>query len=193
MRVYGLRLQKVKKRHSKGVSFYCHPEELIAIVEPILSKAGMQLCTTRKHADRELPIALSSPASAKSTYPRFYVCSPAMSEGSGLRTLAGIVQIWFPEIVEGSLRMGEIGMLVAESELDGQLQNLQETLYRTLRKALVGAFRRGVWGRNSKTGGEHFYRDILISQRAVGMYSDGIVLATQLGDGFVTFHVQAPR
>jgi hypothetical protein len=179
--------------NSKGVRFFCHPEELQTILDPVLSKTGTQLCIVERRGDREFLIESSSARATKSTYPKFYVCSPAMISGSGLRTLADVVQIWFPAVIDGSLRMGEIGMLVDESELDAGLQKLQNTVYRALRKVLVDTFRKGVWGRNAKTGGEHFYSDILISDRAMRMHADGIVLATQMGDGFVTYHVETRK
>jgi len=64
---------------------------------------------------------------------------------------------------------------------------LNQSLYRTIRKELTRCLKRGIWGRNSITGGEHFYKEILISKNVERAARAGLVLRTQLGDGFVTF------
>jgi hypothetical protein len=110
-----------------------------------------------------------------------------MITGGSLDSLANIAQIWFPIRVEGDLRMGEVGMLVTDSGLGPQMRELQEEIYRALRKELTARLKRGVWGRNSNTGGEHFYKDILISKDVEDAARKGLVLRPLLGDGFVTF------
>jgi hypothetical protein len=110
-----------------------------------------------------------------------------MIKEGGLDSMANIVQVWFPMRVEGALRMGEVGMLVTDSELDSQMRKLQGEIYRALHKELSKRLKRGVWGRNSNTGGEHFYKDILISKEVETAARSGLILRSLMGDGFVTY------
>lgn len=180
----------MSKRHSKGVRFFCNPDELKTVLEPVLAESGARLCIAEKRGKRWFLVDGAPPETTKARYPKFYPCHPAMTSAEGLDSLANIVQVWYPVLEESRLRMGEIGMLVTDSELPAKLRELQEDIYRETRKVLTKSFRRGVWARNSNTGGEHFYRDILISEGAVRAYDQGMVLATQMGDGFVTYHMQ---
>ncbi len=175
------------KRRSKELSFFSDPGELKPILEAVLSATGARLCRTEKREGRWFFREAASPEVSKNGVPQFYVCHPAMIKEGGLGSLANIVQVWFPMRVEGELRMGEVGMLVADSELDSQMRELQGEVYRALRKELTGRFKKGVWGRNSNTRGEHFYKDILISKDVENAARSGLVLRPQLGDGFVTF------
>lgn len=110
-----------------------------------------------------------------------------MIAGRSLDSLANIVQIWFPVRVEDHLRMEEVGMLIADSQLDAPMRELQARIYRALRKELTARLKRGVWGRSSNTGGEHFYKDMLISKNVEDAARKGLILRPLLGDGFVTF------
>jgi hypothetical protein len=175
------------KRHSKGLSFFSDPGELRPILEAVLSKTGTRLCRAEERDDRWFFREVRTPEVEADVRPKFYVCHPAMRKEGGLDSLANIVQVWYPIRVGGDLRMGEVGMLVTESELDNQMRELQGEIYRALRKELTTRFKRGVWGRNSNTGGEHFYKDILISRDVESAARAGLVLRPQLGDGFVTF------
>lgn len=175
------------KRHSKGLSFFAEPAELMPIVETVLSKTGTRLCRAQERGDRWFFHEIATPEVEASARPRFYACHPAMFKQGGLDSLANIAQIWFPVRVEGDLRMGELGMLVTDSELEPQMRELQEEIYRALRKELTARLNRGVWGRNSNTGGEHFYKDILISKNVEDAARKGLILRPLLGDGFVTF------
>jgi hypothetical protein len=175
------------KRRSKGLSFFSDPGELKPILEAVLSGVGARLCRAEKREGRWFFQEAASPEASKSAVPQFYVCFPAMLKEGGLDSLANIVQLWFPLRVEGDLRMGEVGMLIADSELDSRLCELQGRIYDELRKELASRFKRGVWGRNSNTGGEHFYKEILISKDIENAARAGLVLRPQLGDGFVTF------
>ncbi len=177
----------MSKRHSKGLSFFSGPEELRPILDAVLAKTGTRLCRAHEREDRWFFQEAGSVEVGPGARPKFYVCHPAMVKERGLDSLANIVQVWFPMRVESTLRMGEVGMLVTDSELDGRMRELQEEIYRTLRKELTRRFKRGVWGRNSNTGGEHFYKDILISKEVESAARAGLALRTQLGDGFVTF------
>jgi hypothetical protein len=94
---------------------------------------------------------------------------------------------WFLREV---VRLAEVGMLATDSGHDSrvrEMRELQERIYGRLRKALRSQLKQGVWGRNSDTGGEHFYKDILISDGAADAARKGLVLRTLLGGGFVTF------
>ena len=175
------------KRHSKGLCFFSEPEELKPILEAVLSKTGTGLCRAKKRENRWFFSEVMTPEVEAGARPRFYACHPAMIKEGSLDSLANIVQVWFPVRVEGDLRMGEVGMLVTDSELDVQMRELQREIYRALRKELAGRFKRGVWGRNSNTGGEHFYKDILISKGVEDAARNGLILRPLLGDGFVTF------
>jgi len=108
---------------------------------------------------------------------------------ASLDSMAIVVQIWFPVLRDGSLNMGEVGMLVTDRSCLSAVRKLQASVYEALRMVLKKSFRSGIWGRNSKTGGEHFYADILISEAAARAYGEGTILAPQLGDGFVTYHL----
>jgi hypothetical protein len=181
---------QMTKRRTKSTSFFCHPEELRTILEPVLVTSGARLCLADKKDDRySFRPALSNEVS-ETGYSKFYPCYPEMLETAGFESLANVVQIWFPALTTNSLRMGEIAILVDESELNGEMRKRQDNIYSAVRKALTKCFRPGALGRNSKTGGEHFYGDILISDWATRAYTAGTVLATQMGDGFVTYHVQ---
>ena len=179
------------KRHSKGVRFFCHPDELNALLQPILAKSGTTLLAAVEQGERWYFRDDAPPERSRARFPKFYPCPPGMIKSDGFKSLANIVQVWPPVIEERRLRMGEIGMLVDESELPVELRKLQEDIYRDARKALTNSFRKGVVGSNSKTGGRHFYEDILISDWAARAHADGLVLATIMGDGFVTYHVEA--
>ena len=175
------------KRRSKGLSFFSDPGELEPILDAVLSRAGARLCRAEKRDGRWFFLEVAPPGASKNAVPQFYVCLPAMVKEHGLDSLANIVQVWFPTRGEGDLRMGEVGMLIADSELNGRLRELQGTIYGELRKELLKCFKRGVWGRNSNTGGEHFYKEILISKGVESAARAGLILRPQLGDGFVTF------
>jgi hypothetical protein len=118
---------------------------------------------------------------------QLYVCHPAVIEARSLDSPANIVQVSFPAEVEGELRMGEVGILITDSALDSQMRDLYQSLYRTIRKEMTRCLKRGVWGRNSNTGREHFYKEILISEDVERAARSGLVLRTLLGDGFVRF------
>jgi hypothetical protein len=180
----------MSKRHSKEVAFFCHPAELQSILATVLAKSGAQLCVAKERSGRYYFSEALFPAAMNVVDPQFYTCLPEMIATRDIDSLANVVQVWFPVLKEGRLRMGRIAMLVTESEFSVELRKLQEDIYRDVRKALTKSFRRGVLGRNSKTGGEHLYKDILISERAAHAYVDGTVLANLMGDGFVTFHVE---
>ncbi|MDB6014608.1 MAG: hypothetical protein JWL65_6858 [Gammaproteobacteria bacterium] len=130
------------KRRSKELSFFSDPGELKPILEAVLSATGARLCRTEKREGRWFFREAASPEVSKNGVPQFYVCHPAMIKEGGLGSLANIVQVWFPMRVEGELRMGEVGMLVADSELDSQMRELQGEVYRALRKELLGASKR---------------------------------------------------
>lgn len=190
MRVHAIQLQ-MSKRHSKSLSFFCYPEELAAVLEPVLVKSGMRWCIAEKRNDRYVFREASIPEAEKAKSRHVYACHPSMVKAGGLDSLANVVQVWVPVPEKGRLRMGEIGMLITESELSEEHRKLEEEIYRNARKALTKSFGRGVLGRNSKTGGEHFYNDILISERAARANADGTVLASLMGDGFVTFYAKS--
>lgn len=188
MRVYRVySVHKMTKRHSKGLSFFSDPGELKPILEVVLSRTGTRLCRAVEREGRWFFREVASPEVSKNGVPQFYPCHAAMIKKGSLDPLANIVQVWFPVRVEGDLRMGEVGMLVTDSELDSQMRELQGDIYRALRKELTSRFKRGVWGRNSNTGGEHFYKDILISKDVENAARNGLILRSQLGDGFVTY------
>jgi hypothetical protein len=176
------------KQRGKDTTFFCLPEELANLLDPILAKAGAQLCIAEERGSRHYFRAFSA-EDLNRVVPQFYVCTPAMAATGGLVSLANLVEAWFPVFKDRRLRMGRVALLAAESELSEEQRKLQEEFYRDARKALTTNFRRGVLGKSSKTGGEHFYEDILISDRAASAYAEGVVLASLLGDGFVTFHV----
>jgi hypothetical protein len=177
----------MSKRHGKGLRFFAEPGELKPILDTVLSKAGTRLCRAEKREGRWFFREVASPEAIENVVPHFYPCHPAMIGTRGLDSLANIVQLWLPVHEAGSLRMGEVGMLVTDSELDSQMRELQEAVYRALRRELTGRFERGVWGRNSNTGGEHFYEHILISKDVQNAARSGLILRPLLGDGFVTF------
>lgn len=181
----------MSKRRSKELTFFCLPEELQAILTPMLARTGGRLCTaTERKAGHYQFKDVFFPEALNVINPQSYICFSTMLATEDFASLVGIVQVWFPVLRGERLRMGRVAMLVAESELTTDLRETQEEFFREIRKALTKRFRRGVLGRNSKTGGEHFYNDILISERAARAYADGTVLATLMGDGFVTFHVE---
>jgi hypothetical protein len=189
MRIYALQLQ-MKKRHSKEASFFCLPEELQRVLDPILARAGAQLCVAEKEGGYYYLRKATLPNELKELDPQFYAYVLPLAGDRGLSSLANLVQVWFPVLEDRRLRLGRIAMLVMESDIgEEHRMAAQEGIFRDARKALTKNFRRGVLGRNSKTGGEHFYKDIFISDQAARAYQDGVVLASLLGDGFVTYHV----
>lgn len=175
------------KRHSKALQFFSQPHELSSILTPILSETGTRLCRAEKREGRYKFYETTPPGDGKRDMLPLYACHPTMIDARSLESLANIVQVSFPASVEGELRMGEVGMLITDSGLDSRMRDLQQNLYRAIRKELTRRLKRGVWGRNSNTGGEHFYKEILISKDVERAARVGLVLRTQLGDGFVTF------
>lgn len=173
-------------RRSKCARFFCYPQELKNILDAVLAKNGVGLCVAMEQ-DGRWSFREAEAEAKPSRPPVFYVYHSGMMKDTGLDSLANIVQIWFPMRVDGDLRMGEVGMMITESDLDGGVQALQGRVYDALHKELVNRFKRGVWGRNSNTGGEHFYKDILISRDVENAARAGLVLRPQLGDGFVTY------
>src|SRR5689334_13395068 len=103
------------RRHSKGLRFFCGLEELQGIFEVVLSKTGTRLCQAQKQEGRWVLREVTHVEVSRKQRPRFYACPDSMIEGGSLDSLANIAQIWFPLRVEGELRMGEVGMLVADS------------------------------------------------------------------------------
>ena len=180
-------MRRMINRRSKALSFFADPGELNPIVEAVLSAAGARLCRAHKREGRWVFQEVQSDDTHTSAVPQFYACLPGMIKEVGLDSLANLVQVWFPKRIGSDLCMGEVGMLIADSELDARLCQLQARIYGELRKELTSRFKRGVWGRNSNTGGEHFYKDILISKDIETATRSGLILRPQLGDGFVTF------
>ena len=127
----------MSKRHSKGLRLFSEPDELRPIVEAVLSKTGTRLCRAKERENRWFFHEVITPEVEVSARPKFYVCHPAMLERGSLDSLANVVQVWFPARVEGDLRMGEVGVLVTDSELSAQMRKLQEKIYRALRKELT--------------------------------------------------------
>lgn len=177
----------MSKRHSKSLSFFSEPAMLLMIVNGVLSRTGTHLCRAQKRDGHWLFLDVEAPIAVGGRLPQLYPCHAAMIKRGGLSSLANIVQISLPAHGGGDLRMGEVGMLVADSELDESTCQLQQRIYRELRKELAQRFNKGVWGRNSRTGGEHFYKDILIAKDIEEKARKGLVLRPVLGDGFVTF------
>lgn len=178
------------ERHGKESAFFCLPEELPNLLEPVLANAGAQLCVAEDKGGRYQFRSLAT-EDLKALVPQFYACTSAVAANHGLSSLANLVEVWFPVLKDRRLRMGRIALLMTESELGEEQRNVQEEIFRAAREALTKNFRRGVIGRSSKTGGEHFYKDIFISERAAREYADGVVLASLMGDGTVTFHLKA--
>ena len=176
----------MSRRSSKAISFFCNPEELDQVLKPILARYGLVVCRAEKRNDRWCFFPIEASDRYEARLPQFYLFD-SISAPAGVDSLANIVQIWFPRNMDGSLCMGEVGMLVAESNLDARMVGLQRKLYEEVRKVLANEFARGVWGRNYKTGGEHFYKNILISKSVENATRNGLVLRPMLGDGFVTF------
>lgn len=187
MRVHGVQYLQMISRRSKGLRFFCFPDELRAVLEPVLAARHVSLCIADKRQNRYFFREAASIEAEARRYSEFYPCHPAMIKEGGLDSMANIVQVWFPMRVEGALRMGEVGMLVTDSELDSQMRKLQGEIYRALHKELSKRLKRGVWGRNSNTGGEHFYKDILISKEVETAARSGLILRSLMGDGFVTY------
>ncbi len=175
------------QRRSKALSFFADPGELNPIVKAVLSAAGARLCRAHKRERRWFFVEARSDDASTSAVPQFYIRLPAMIKEGGLDSLANLVQMWFPNRIGGDLRVGEVGMLIADSELDPRLCQLQAKIYDQLCKELTSRFKRGVWSQNSNTGGEHFYKEILISKDIESAARSGLILRPQLGDGFVTF------
>jgi hypothetical protein len=175
------------KRHTKSLSFFCFPTELQLIVETVTSEFGMQLCSAEKRSGRWYLCAISFMQALESRRPECYLCSPEMIEPDGLESLAYKVQVWLPVLTESSLQMGVVSLLVDQrSESDKQLHLRQLNAFRRL-GTLLSDFQRGVSARNSNTGAEHYYKDILISDAVAEANAKGLVLAPQLGGGFVTY------
>jgi hypothetical protein len=122
------------KRHTKSTSFFCHPEELRTILEPVLATSGTRLCVAEKKGDRYFFRPASSNEVSDTGHSKFYPCYPEMLEAGGLESLANVMQIWFPALKNNSLRMGEIAILVNESELNGELRKRQDSIYSTVRR-----------------------------------------------------------
>ncbi len=188
MRIHGLQWlrKKMTKRRSKALGFFCSPDEFESILEHVLVKYGLQLCEAEKRQGKWFFREIEPSGQTHGRLPQFYVFDTMMARG-GLDSLANIVQVWLPKSMDGGICMGEIATLITDSELDRKMVKLQSDVYRDLHKALSSKLQRGVWGRNSKTGGEHFYKDILISNEINTASRNGLVLRTTLGDGFVTF------
>lgn len=108
----------------------------------------------------------------------------ATADGSQPTTFLGLVRIMQPRYKENLLCMASIGMKVDAADT-GSKRNID--LYRALKGELGKHLRRGVWGVNTKFGGEHYYKDIGISDGAISEYRAGRELAPELGDGFVRF------
>ena len=77
--------------------------------------------------------------------------------------------------------------IAIKTDAAGSNSKPNDDLYRVLKKALEKSFRRGVWGVNTRYGGEQFYKDIYISDEAILEFRAGRELAPEGGDGFVRF------
>lgn len=73
----------------------------------------------------------------------------------------------------------------AEGDIERSKANLR--LYDRLTRAMRSRLKAGLWGVNTKTGGERFYRDLRISAGAIDEFRAGRELAPEAGDGFVRF------
>lgn len=178
------------KRTTKQARFFCMPGELQALLDPIFSRNGAQLCVAIARGGRYQFRNAVIPDDLNAVDPQFYAHVSMLPRVSDLSSLANYVQIWFPTLRDKRLRMGRIAISIDDSRPSEDHRKIQEILYREIYSAIVKNFRRGVLGRNSRTGGEHFYADIFVSEQAVLAYFDGgVSLASLMGDGFVSYHV----
>ena len=99
-------------------------------------------------------------------------------------TFLGLVQIIPPCYKDNLLCMASIA-IKADASDDTSEANIR--LYHHLKKSLKKGFRRGIWGINTKFGGEHFYKDMYISDGAISEFRKKYELAPENGDGFVRF------
>jgi hypothetical protein len=188
MRILSVQLQ-MTKRQSKEARFFCLPDELTSLLTPILVKAGVQLCVATKLNGFYHFRTLQLPEDLRAVDPQFYVGTRELLGPPTVSSLANLVEVWFPAFTSRTLRMGRIAMLMTESELPQSHRDLYQGIYRDAREAITKSFSRGVVGKNSKTGGQHFYEDIFISEGARCAHREGVALASLMGDGYVTYHV----
>jgi hypothetical protein len=186
MRIHIIPLREMSGRSSRAVDFFCYPDEFDRLLAPILACYGLAICRAEKRNDRWFLFGVEASDQRESNLPQFYLLD-SITATRGVDSLANIVQVWLPKEINDSLHMGEVGMLVAESDLGEKMVELQRSVYEELRKLLTNEFAGGVWGRNYKTGGEHFYKNILISKSVEEATRNGLILRPLLGDGFVTF------
>lgn len=149
-------------RRSKSVRFFCKPEELVEIVVKAGSSSEFRICRAEERKSRwyfqEVRIAdIDMHCAPLFLYPAH------LDQGDGLRSRANIVNVWFPVRTDGDLRMGEVGLLIGESDLSDSMRKAQGRVFRELRAELAGRLKRGAWARNTNTGGQSYYEDIYIS------------------------------
>ena len=110
-------------------------------------------------------------------------------EGNVPKSFLGLVRICLPRYRENLLCMASIDIKF-EGDERRFAPNLK--LYERLKKVLKRGLVPGLWGVNRKYGGEHFYRNLHISEGAIAQFRSGRELAPELGGGFVRFEYRDP-
>lgn len=181
-------------RRTKSIQCFCLPDEFRELVESTLVEAGGRIYAIHEAGASYRLEETTFPEAARLGNRELYLSFAEVAESGFLDSLAGIPQIWLPAVSSNSITMSVLSLLVDDKrERDRKKRGGRESavLFEALRKKFNAAMRKGVVGRNSKTGAERLYGDILISEGATILANRGIALKSQFGDGFVTFH--APR
>lgn len=179
-------------RRTKSIQCFCLPDELRELIDATLVETGGRVYATHETGATYRLEETTFPEAARLGNRELYLSFPEVAESGVLDSLAGIPQIWLPVVSGDSISMSVLSLLIDDKrEGDSKRGGGREpaVLFEAVRKKLNAVMLKGVVGRNSKTGAERRYGDILISEGAAKLASHGIALKSQFGDGFVTFHV----
>lgn len=164
---------------TRSFDFFCLPDEALhALGETIPDTSVVSLYT--EGARGGLPLKLVRPEELAHP-PKVLWANVGKNEP---RSFLGLVRICLPRYEENMLCMGSIA-IKAEGDQNDIPANLK--LYEQVKKAFRQRLKPGLWGINRKYGGEHFYKNLYISEGAVAQFRGGRELAPEAGDGFVRF------
>jgi hypothetical protein len=169
---------------TRSFDFFCTPEELSkALVETLGSSADVSFFVENQKYGWPLKQVRLKDAIVDQSKLLWAEAGSHVPD-----SFLGLVRIRFPYYRDKALCMSSIA-IKTDGDVRGQKRGVQ--LYERLRKSVRRWLKRGLWGVNIESGGEHFYNDLYVSDGAIHEYQSGWVLMPEAGDGLVRFEYRA--
>ena len=167
---------------TRSFDFFCTPEELSEILIRVSEDlADVSFFTEGPKGD--LPLKHVGLREVVSDWPKVLWANTGKAEP---KSFLGLVRVRPPRYRGRALCMASFAI---KAEIDKDKENVG--LYERLKRIMRLRLKPGLWGVNTKYGGERFYRDIYISDGAIDEFRSRSELAPEAGDGFVRFYYRS--